>query len=231
LAKLNLKKYYLEKFIKFGHHESSLGWSKRKQYVRFFGLTRNFNLRHKSILDIGCGFGDFISYAEKNKINYLSYLGIDLMEEFIQIANKQNKFPKKNKFEVRNFENLKTNLNFDFIFASGIFGHRIYKSNKENYDYIERIISKAFNLCNIGVSFDFISDKVEFRTSSKDFHASPIKILELAYKYSKNVVIDNTIMPFEFVISIKKDQKFKIEKTVFESFLKENASKYRQGKL
>lgn len=218
--KKNIAEFYQKRFEEYGHHEASLGWTKGKQFIRFYALTKNFDLNEKSILDIGCGFGDFVTFASQNKIEYSKYMGIDLVQEFVSIAHKMHGSDAKNSFAVKNF--LDQEGNFDFVIASGVFGQRVEASEDENYIFIEKIISKAFNDSNEGVSFDFISDKVDYRTSVDDFHASPSRILDIAYKFSKNVTLDNSVMPFEFTLTIKKDQSFSKDKTVFNSFLNSN---------
>lgn len=215
-----LENYYQEKFKIHGHHEASLGWSKGKQFIRFHALTQTFSLENKSILDIGCGFGDFVNFAKENKISYSAYHGIDLMNEFIEIAKKEHGQDGKNKFEVKNLNDLNEGQ-FDYAFASGIFGHKLYANEEENYLYIEKTIEKALSMTRESVAFDFISDKTDYKTSGDDFHANPGRILEIGYKFSKNVILDNSIMPFEFTLIINKDQSFRKETTVFEKFLKE----------
>jgi cyclopropane fatty-acyl-phospholipid synthase-like methyltransferase len=216
-----LKEYYKQKFLEHGHNEAALGWSKGKQFVRFHTLTRAFNLKNKSILDIGCGFGDFVSFAKKHNLDYKNYHGIDLMSEFIEIAKSKHGLDSRNKFEVKDANEL-VDSQFDYAIASGIFGRKLYESEKENYLHVEKMIATALSTVTESVAFDFISDKVEYRTSEKDFHANPGKIIEIAYKFSKNVVLDNSVMPFEFSLIINKDQSFKKETTVFEKFLNGN---------
>lgn len=218
-----LEQYYKKKFELHGHHEASLGWSKGKQFIRFYALTHAFNLENKTILDIGCGFGDFVKYAQENKVSYKNYLGIDLMSEFVEIAKKEHGQDQRNFFEVRNLNDLNEG-EYDFAFASGIFGHKLFPSEEENYLHIEKTIEKALSLTRESVAFDFISDKTDYKTSGEDFHANPARILEIAYKFSRNVILDNSIMPFEFALIINKDQSFKKETTVFEKFLKEKES-------
>ena len=45
------------------------------------------NLSNKSIIDIGCGFGDFYSYLNAQNIILKKYLGIDINETLINTAS------------------------------------------------------------------------------------------------------------------------------------------------
>ncbi len=224
-----LKDYYEKNFLVHGEHENSLGWTKGKQFIRFYSLTKHFDLNQMELLDIGCGFADILKFFKVNDISLAKYTGIDLMAEFIQIA-KKNWPENKYNFVVGNYAHL-PEMPCDVVVASGIFGHKMGDSDQENYEYIESVFRKSLADARVGVSFDFISDKTDFKTSQTDFHASPAKVLDIAYKFSRNVILDNSAMPFEFCITIFKDDSFKKERTVFEKFLIDHKNKLTEGKL
>ena len=61
ISKIN--KRYNARLIKHGCSPKTLGWSGKKQQIkRFEKFNSILNFQNKSILDIGCGFGDFYSY-------------------------------------------------------------------------------------------------------------------------------------------------------------------------
>lgn len=144
----------------------------------------------------------------------IDYWGIDIMEEFIRIAV-QNHPEKSSCFMCKDFLKSKEDKNFDYCVASGIFNYRMSESESEHYNYIYKTMEKAINICNIGIAFNFLSDKVDYRTSEEDFHSSPEKILSLAYTFSRNVILDNSVMPFEFCVTIFKDDSFSKNDTIF----------------
>lgn len=189
-------KYYEDNLKKYGpNDERSLGWTKHKQEARFTQLLRFLKPERGTLLDIGCGFGDLYTYLKKNpKYRYVDYTGIDVMQQFIDIAI-QNHPDKSDSFYRADFCTENGRGDYDFCVASGIFGHMVYESEQE--------------------MFNFLSDKVDYRTSAEDFHASPEKALSLAYRLSKNIVLDNSTMPFEFSVTIFKDDSFDKETTMF----------------
>ncbi len=213
-----LLSYYQANFKKFGVHENSLGWTKGKQSIRFHQLTKYFDLKDQALVDIGCGFGDILSFFQKQKISYGSYLGIDLVPEFVEVAKQS--WP-KDQFILANYLEHPL-LPTDFTIASGIFGHRLYESRDEQYRHVQKILEKAFAASTQGIAFDFISEKTDFSSSPKDFHASPEEILKIAYGLSRRVILDNSALPFEFSITIFKNQTFETSKTVFNAFLEKN---------
>lgn len=202
---------YSERFKEFGISPQSLGWKKGKQHVRFNVLTSQSELTGKRILDIGCGFGDLYTYLNDQAIYPLSYTGIDIVPEFIRIAKQQNQFTNA-EFILGEFHSTNMNCEYDYAIASGIFNHKL--AGNSNYDFIDATIQKALSVCREGVAFDFLSDKVDFQLDHT-FHSAPEIILGLAYKYSRNIVLRNDYMPFEFSLFIFKDDTFLKEDTLF----------------
>lgn len=80
------------------------------------------DLNDKNILDIGCGYGDFARYAEKN--GALSVLGIDpshrMLEEAQKLTKNQNII-----FQQAAIENFKTMPNFFDVIVSSLVFHYV----------------------------------------------------------------------------------------------------------
>lgn len=202
--------------------ERSLGWTKHKQAIRFEHLLHYWNMENSSLLDVGCGFGDLYQYLRhEGKNETIDYFGIDIMPQFIDAAGKLTGEPER--FSCQDILSME-NETFDYVVAAGIFGYKVYDDERDNYVHIDRVMKKALELCREGVSMCFLSDKTDYHTSGDDFHASPEKILKLAYQYSRNVILDNSVMPFEFFLTIFKDDSFKAETTIFERYLKNACS-------
>lgn len=211
--KEEVQRRYSERLKKFGYSPRTLGWDKGKQKIRFDILTSQLDLSDKSILDIGCGFGDLnLILAQKYK-NY-QYTGIDIVWELIEkgreIFNQKHITFRGGDFLAEKFQ-----TNFDYAIASGIFNFKL--KDNANYQYIENVIQKALNLCSVGFAFDFLSDKVDYQYEHT-FHSSPEKILQIAYKYSRNLILRNDYMPFEFSLFVFKDDSFKKETTLFKRY-------------
>ena len=209
--------YYLQLFKKHGVSPKSLGWDKGKQFLRFDQLTKYNAFEGCSFFDVGCGFGDFATYLKrKSGWEGIKYLGIDLIDEFIETAkdlHKEDNF----RFIIGDF--LQTNFEekFDYVLSSGIFN---LKNNCENhYDMIKIYIEKMLSYCKRSVSIDFLSDQVDFMLDHTS-HSNPSKILSIAYEFSKNVSLSNDYFPFEFTLRINKDDSFNKETTIFNSINK-----------
>ena len=204
-------KYYEELYKKYGYSPKSLGWEKGKQFLRFHQLTCDFELENTSILDVGCGFGDFIKYLNLNKIKNIKYVGVDIIEEFILEAKKLYSNDDI-KFYKSNFLDLEISETFDYGIASGTFNLAIEGIN--GYDNIESNLIKMFSHCSKAVSIDLLTSRVDY-THSHNFNSDPIKILKMAYGLSKSVVLKNNYFPFEFSITIYKDDSFQKDTTIY----------------
>ena len=220
-------------YEKYGYSPKSLAWIKGKQNIRFAALTNFLDLNnHFSLLDIGCGFGDINKFLHQRGITDYTYYGIDLVEGMISTANEIYQDYDNISFSCGDFLNDLSKdkcSKFDYIIASGIFNFQM--NDTGNYDNVEEILKKALTMCNAdgAISFDFQSDKVDyFADNGVSFYNSPEKILSIAYKYSRNVVLNNLYMPFEFALTLFKDDKFE-KNLVFNKFMADNQKEFEEG--
>lgn len=219
-AEENEKVYdYSVRYQKYGYSPKTLGWDKGKQDLRFSILTSQYDIRGKKILDIGCGFGDLNGFLDRRGYGY-EYCGIDMVEDLLNEGKKV--YPGK-RFILGDFLDYEFDEIFDYAVASGIFNIKFNDSSKlNNYDFIDKSITKALSLVKDGIAFDFLSDKVDYQYEHT-FHSSPSKILDFAYQHSRNVMLRNDYMPFEFSLFIFKDDSFDKSDTTFRKYKKDKA--------
>ena len=82
--KIETIKRYEDRLNKYGVSVKTMGWRNQKQQFLRFRILKEIseNLEGTSVLDIGCGFGDFYNYLKKNDIN-VKYTGFDISPKII----------------------------------------------------------------------------------------------------------------------------------------------------
>jgi len=202
---------YSELLQKHGDSILSLGWNHGADKIRKEIILSGFDFNNKNILDIGCGYGDLNAYVEDKNCRYT---GIDVVPGMINLARKKY----KKRFINADFTTFGTDEKFDIIIGSGIFN--VFEGG---YGLINKYFRKALSMCNEGVCFNFLSDKVEWKIKHH-FHSSPETILTIAYTYSRNVVLRNDYMPFEFTIFVYKENGFD-DRRIFLNYESRNITK------
>lgn len=84
--------FYNKAYKKHGITARGLNWhSEKSQKIRFEVLSRFIKdeISSSSIVDAGCGFGDFYFFLQKQNLIPKRYVGIDCMQDFIDIAKKR----------------------------------------------------------------------------------------------------------------------------------------------
>jgi SAM-dependent methyltransferase len=218
-----MDKHYAEKTIEVyqrlydehGYSIKTLGWDKGKQFLRFHQLTSDWNLEGARILDVGCGFGDFVGYLNKLGIRSFSYLGIDLVDSFVS-EGRQRYGSEAVEFACGDFLSMEVGKEFDYVISSGIFSLKV--EGVDGYVRIQDTLSKMFSLSTKAIAADFMSDKVDYLYNNgvfRNFTSSPERILSMAYSMSRNVALKNNYFPFEFAVHVYKDDSFSKQTTAF----------------
>ncbi|OGJ87089.1 MAG: hypothetical protein A2268_15385 [Candidatus Raymondbacteria bacterium RifOxyA12_full_50_37] len=188
-------KRYANRYREHGYSPLSLGWGKGgRQKIRFGAMAGIGIGPSDSVLDVGCGFGDFQAYL-KGQGWKGRYLGIDFVDDFLLEARKQHP-----QIRVKNADILSRSFveRFDFVVSSGIFNTRL-KHEKGEYAYIRKMMARMLSLSRKGVACDFISSYVDFRNKTT-FHAEPEKLCAIAKSLSRRVLMRHDYLPFEFMV-------------------------------
>lgn len=82
-------------------------------------ILSNFDIEGKSVLEVGCGFGDNLLYCKERKACYVE--GFDISAESIKIAKSKLRDQKNVLFHRCSFEEYGTKKQFDIIIGWGIF--------------------------------------------------------------------------------------------------------------
>jgi len=128
----------------------ALGWRGiESQIKRFEALSRVGDLNGRTLLDVGCGYGDLKGYLDQ-QFSGFTYIGIDQMPEFINEAKERY----KNRLDTHFFQTDFTAVDFpsvDFVIASGALGYRC-----ENPDFYGNMIRKMYEAATRAVAFNML---------------------------------------------------------------------------
>lgn len=117
------------------------------QYKRFEILTYLIqeDINDSTIVDAGCGFGEYYNYLEKNSKKPKEYIGIDIEEEMIQRAKHRFSNIKFEKTDVLKDELIEA----DYYVCSGAM-------NILTKDEMFVFIDKCFQASKKGFAFNFL---------------------------------------------------------------------------
>ncbi len=150
-----------------------------------------------SVLDVGCGFGEFYKYLNEQGIN-VQYVGYDINTELIDIAKKR--YPMA-EFGVKDIQT-DPFPEFDFIVSSSSFNHLLIEI--DNYAFIEEILRVCFAHAKQGVAIDFLTKYVDYE-APEIFYYSPEHVFSIAKKITKRVCLRHDYPLFEFCIYLFPD--------------------------
>lgn len=204
-----LSAYYGEKLKTYGHDTRSLGWMPGGRKVRFDALAAVGDLEGCSVLDAGCGFGDFYGYLRGRGLN-VDYTGIDISEEFIAMARES--YPGA-RFIAADFEERDVDETFDWVFAAGIFTIRL----SDNEAFVRRMLERMFACCRHGFAADFLRPAYGDGTGDEYWRPLPEDIVEICRPLSRRYALRCDYMADEFCVYVYKDDTAD-ERNVFAGF-------------
>jgi len=200
---------YSKRYKELGYHVRTLGWGNEdQQQARFRASLREINFGDgKSVLDIGCGFGDFLSLLKSEHKAVKSYLGWDINPDLIQEA--KGRWKNEAEFEVVNMGSYKPEFPVaDIGFMFGVLNLNL-KDTLDNYAYSEQFIRNAFACVNELLVVDFLSNRLHPDYPQEDFvfYHDPVKMFEFGLSISPNVKICHNYAPIpqkEFMLFLYK---------------------------
>ncbi|GFK94847.1 hypothetical protein NNJEOMEG_02695 [Fundidesulfovibrio magnetotacticus] len=179
-----------------GPRHSRVQWDDaNRQYLRFAEIYRSIPSHQCSILDIGCGNGEFLLF-----LNYMgftgSYTGVDIHEPLLQEARAT--YPG---YEFLHRDMLTQHIEqHDIVIMSGVFNLNI----GQDMDFVKSFISKMYDLCKFKTIFNAISTHVNLQEETM-YYIDPAEIMNFAIQtLSPKVELRHGYLPFNFTVAIEK---------------------------
>ncbi len=139
-----------DSLTRYGHHPNALYWSNREiQEIRFRVLAEIGIESGDSLLDVGCGFGDFKCWSE-GQGKPVDFTGIDLLPDLIRMAQEKHPDAKFLCGELDDFDFEPGS--FDWVILSGALNEQLHDDGA----YARKMIASMFELCQNGLAFNLL---------------------------------------------------------------------------
>ncbi len=173
-----------------------IGWSsKDTQLIRFNVLTQIADISLSSVLDVGCGVGDFLPFLNEN-FSAVSYQGIDLHPKMVQLAYKKYPDGSFAELELQNCNRL-----YDYVFVSGAFNLLV----EDNLRYITDQITCLDRVAKKGIAFNLLSSYANSDERYPSlYYYNPLEIFALCKNRYERVILRHDYLDNDFTIYIYK---------------------------
>ncbi len=205
LDKLKIKYYHHKRLKILGDNRAKVqGWhSIQSQQNRFQALCQPLDFTDKSILDLGCGYGDFKQYLDQSMVKQgstnnkiTSYLGIDQQNAFIKSARRHFINSANTEFLKADFST-KTLPKVDIIIASGSLNYR-----SRQQDYHQNLITAMYESARYAVAFNMLDSRY-FTPSKLLISHDPQKVLKFCHSICTNSQLFDHYAKNDFTIIMK----------------------------
>lgn len=204
--------FYSRMYAEFGPSPQGLGWgTKGLQTLRFEALSGVWDFRERVLLDVGCGICDLYEFVRQRGIN--RYIGVDFVDAYCEFARGRFSDPE---FEVihRDLFASQSLPLCDIALASGTFNVMDFESEDKNYSAIENVMTRLRAACRVGFSINFLSDATTFRDESL-FYANSERILSIARRVSRRLLISHFEFPFEYILHVWSDESYEESSSLY----------------
>ena len=190
-----IRNRYRNRLEEFGPTPKALGIASEERTALRHKIAYEVGLlRYGSVLDVGCGFGDFRRLCLPD-----SYTGIDMTEEVVDVARSRYK---KGEFICADFLHYDFDRKFDYVICDGVFNNRYHRC--DNVAIVKDALRRCFSLATKGVAFSFMSKYVDYKDDYL-YYYDPLEIFDFCKTLTKRVMLRHDYLLFEFCIYMYPD--------------------------
>ena len=178
---------YSSRFKEMQHSIRTLGWgTKEQQEFRFVEVLKRLDATGKSVLDIGCGFGDLFNFMQSCDFDFEKYIGWDITPDFIENPLIIDKNIELKVWNIAEEQPSRTVADIGIML--GLLNWN-WKNEEKNYDYSTKVIRNAFEAVNDVLVIDFLSTQTEPNYPKEEivFYHDPLIMLSKAMEITPNV--------------------------------------------
>lgn len=158
---LDINKFYMDYFNKYGSTPQGVGWKDKFSHVlRFDKLIELLDWTQKevSINDFGCGYGAMFRFLCDKQVKLNKYYGYDICDDMLAVAKNTIKDARA-VFEKSG----RVLYSADYTFISGSFNLKLSHSDQSWAEYIKQTLFDIASKSVRGIAFNMLSSDVEER--------------------------------------------------------------------
>jgi SAM-dependent methyltransferase len=171
-----------------------LEWTDRRtQRLRFEAFLLENDVAGKTVLDIGCGLGDFYAHLRQRGID-VEYVGYDISAAMVQLC--RARYPEQ-RFESGDILSYHPASRFDFTVAFGIHNIRVPGARA----ILELVTRQQFALSSIAAHVSLLTDR--YSSFAPHLQAWPVEeILTMALGISPYVTVHHDHLESDCSVSL-----------------------------
>jgi SAM-dependent methyltransferase len=162
------------------------------QARRFKPLVADLDLEGKSILDAGCGLGDLLPYIYA-KANHFDYLGMDINQDFIDVARKRYG---GHTFKVGDPFGRRLLHSFDVVISSGVMNQNV----PNWFEGRQKMIRGLWANTKEVLAFNMAGSVNPLPADSLIAYADARDILDFCLTMTGNVDLKTGYLPHDFTV-------------------------------
>lgn len=154
-----------------------------------------------SLLDVGCGYGSLLDVIQERNIP-LSYTGVDICAPMIDAAKARHADAK---WVVGDVLDKKISSRFDYVVCNGVLTQKLGVSIRDMDHFLQAIVTRMFDLCNIGVAFNVMTTHVNFMAPNL-YYRNPVELLGWCMSaLTPRVRLDHAYPMYEYTIYLYRE--------------------------
>ncbi|RJQ41842.1 MAG: class I SAM-dependent methyltransferase [Nitrospiraceae bacterium] len=196
LSKEYIIDFFSKKLSLFGNAPASVGWTAEGQRLRYECIISLLPLQGSSVLDFGCGKGDFYGFIRQKGIE-ADYTGIDINKKLIEVAAGNYR---EGRFLALDIDSEELTETFDYIILCGVFNLNTQRVKES----AETIIGKLFHHTRKTLLFNCLS--AHSRTKDTNLvYFDPVEVLSTALKNTKSVNLYHSHIAGDIFLLLNKE--------------------------
>ena len=199
-------RWYEDKVQRYGFDHRGLGFRTRSsQEKRFEALLALGDFDGRRLLDVGCGFGDFLQFLQDRGISP-DYTGLDICEPMVSRC-RQRFAGSGARFIAGDVLEHQPAARYDFVVASGIFG----LDSPGVRERIAPTLRRLYSWASAGCAVNFLSSRSTAPAEAR-VYVDPREVLETAFALTPAVRLDHSYLPNDFTLCLFPEPAWHAEK-------------------